>query len=105
MAVLESLNKDRAADIVEEMGPDAAADLLGDLPEAHSGAILQEMEPEERQQLTTLLEFGEHTAAGRMTTEYLTMPSSAEVGDVFEAIHKFEGEIETLTTIFVIGRE
>ena len=105
MAVVESLDSDRAADIVEEMGPDAAADLLGDLPAAHSGAILQEMEPEERQQLTTLLEFGEHTAAGRMTTEYLTMPGSAEVGDVFDAIRKFEGEVETLTTIFVIGPE
>src|SRR5438874_350073 len=63
VAILESLDSNRAADIVEEMGPDAAADLLGDLPEAHSGAILEEMEPEERQQLRTLLEFGEHTAA------------------------------------------
>ena len=105
VAVLESLDKDRAADIVEEMGPDAAADLLGDLPDAQSGAILQEMEPEERQQLTTLLEFGEHTAAGRMTTECLTMPATSHVGDVVEAIRRFEGEQETLTTIFVTGAE
>jgi Mg/Co/Ni transporter MgtE len=75
------------------------------MPEAQSGAILQEMEPEERQQLTTLLEFGEHTAAGRMTTECLTMPSTAQVGDVVEAIKQFEGEVETLTTIFVTGTE
>jgi CBS domain-containing protein len=105
VAVLESLDKDRAADIVEEMGPDAAADLLGDLPEAHSGAILQEMGPVERQQLTTLLEFGEHTAAGRMTTECLRMPATARVGDVVEAIRRFEGEVETLTTILVTGPE
>jgi CBS domain-containing protein len=105
VAILESLDKDRAADIVEEMGPDAAADVLGDLPEAASGAILQEMEPEERQQLTTLLEFGEHTAAGRMTTECLTMPATSVVGDVTGAIRRFEGELETLTTVFVIGTE
>jgi len=105
VAVLESLDKDRAADIVEEMGPDAAADLLGYMPEAQSGAILQEMEAEDRQQLTTLLEFGEHTAAGRMTTECLRMPTTAKVGDVIEAIRRFEGEVETLTTIFVTGAE
>ena len=105
VAVLASLNKDRAADIVEEMEPDAAADLLGDLPEAHSGAILQEMEPEGRQQLTTLLEFGEHTAAGRMTTECLTLPADARVGDVAEAIRRFHGDQETLTTVFVIGED
>ena len=105
VAVLESLDKNRAAGIVEEMGPDAAADLLGDLPEAQSGAILQEMAPEERQQLTTLLEFGEHTAAGRMTTECLRLPASAKVGDVVEAIRRFEGEVESLTTIFMTGGE
>ncbi|HEX4567097.1 MAG TPA: CBS domain-containing protein [Vicinamibacterales bacterium] len=105
VAVLASLDKDRAADIVEEMEPDAAADLLGDLPEAHSGAILQEMEPAERQHLTTLLEFGEHTAAGRMTTECLILPSDARVGDVAEAIRRFHGDQETLTTVFVIGDE
>src|SRR5690242_6478182 len=68
--IVESLDKDRAADIVEEMDPDAAADLLGDLPEEHSDKILEEMDPAERQEVTQLLEFGEHTAAGRMTTEY-----------------------------------
>ena len=31
------------------------------------------MEPEERQEVTQLLEFGEHTAAGRMTTEFIAV--------------------------------
>jgi Mg/Co/Ni transporter MgtE len=37
------------------------------------------MEPEERREVTQLLEFGEHTAAGRMTTEFISVsepPSS-----------------------------
>ena len=77
VSIVESLDKDRAADIVEEMDPDAAADLLGDLTEEHSGEILKEMEPEERQEVTQLLEFGEHTAAGRMTTEFIAVPETA----------------------------
>src|SRR5256712_10653781 len=68
VSVVESLDKDRAADIVGEMDPDAAADLLANLTEERSDAILEEMEPAERREVTQLLEFGEHTAAGRMTT-------------------------------------
>src|SRR5437773_1600256 len=81
VSIVESLDKDRAADIVEEMDPDAAADLLGELTEAQSGEILKEMEPEERQEVTQLLEFGEHTAAGRMTTEFVAVPDTASVDD------------------------
>jgi magnesium transporter len=101
VAILESLDSDRAADIVVEMGPDAAADLLGDLPEAHSGAILDEMEPAERQQLQTLLEFGEHTAAGRMTTEFLSMPADALADSVVDVLRTFEGGLEALAMIYL----
>ena len=101
-SILESLDKDRAADIVEEMGPDAAADLLGDMTEERSGEILEEMQPEERRDVTHLLEFEEHTAAGRMTTEYLALAGDATPDDAIEAIRRFEGGYEALATIFLI---
>jgi Mg/Co/Ni transporter MgtE len=85
------------------MHPDAAADLLGDLEEDRSGEILQEMEPEERQEVTQLLEFGEHTAAGRMTTEFLAVPDAALVDDAIEALETFEGGREALATIYLTG--
>jgi flagellar motility protein MotE (MotC chaperone)/sporulation protein YlmC with PRC-barrel domain len=101
--IVESLDSNRAADIVEEMDPDAAADLLGDLPEDRSGQILKEMEPEERQEVTQLLEFGEHTAAGRMTTEFLAVDETAVVDDAIEALKRFEGSREALATIYLTG--
>ena len=103
VSIVESLDKDRAADIVEEMDPDAAADLLGDLDEEHSDEILQEMEPEERHEVTQLLEFGEHTAAGRMTTEFISVPETAVVDDAIEALKPFEGSREALATIYLTG--
>ena len=87
----------------EEMDPDAAADLLGDLTEAHSDEILQEMEPEERQEVTQLLEFGEHTAAGRMTTEFIAVSETAVVDDAIEALKSFEGSAEAVATIYLTG--
>jgi Mg/Co/Ni transporter MgtE len=102
--VVESLDKDRAAHIVEEMDPDAAADLLGDLPEEQSGEILREMQPEERREVSQLLEFGEHTAAGRMTTEYIAIPETGVVDDAIEALKSFEGSSEAVATIYLTGQ-
>jgi CBS domain-containing protein/sporulation protein YlmC with PRC-barrel domain len=101
VSIVESLEADRAADIVEEMDPDAAADLLGELPEKRSGEILQEMQPAERQEVRQLLEFGEHTAAGRMTTEYVAMSDAALVSDAIETLKSFEGSREALVTVYL----
>jgi CBS domain-containing protein len=103
VSIVESLDKNRAADIVEEMDPDAAADLLGDLGEEQSGEILMEMQPEERREVTQLLEFHEHTAAGRMTTEFIAVPESGVVDDAIEALKTFEGSREALATIYLTG--
>jgi magnesium transporter len=103
LSIVESLDTDRAADIVEEMDPDAAADLLGDLPEEQSGEILKEMQPEERQEIAQLLEFGEHTAAGRMTTEFVAVAGTAVVDDAIDALKAFEGSREAVATIYLTG--
>jgi sporulation protein YlmC with PRC-barrel domain/CBS domain-containing protein len=103
VSIVESLDSNRAAAIVEEMDPDAAADLLGELPEDRSGEILQEMEPEERQEVTQLLEFSEHTAAGRMTTEFIAVNELGVVDDAIEALRHFEGSREAVATIYLLG--
>ena len=101
-SIVESLDSDRAADIVEEMDPDAAADLLGDLPAETSAEILEEMEPEQREEVSELLEFKENTAAGRMTTEYMAIDGKSTVHDAIEMLRRFEGGIESVSTIFLI---
>ncbi|HSM85341.1 MAG TPA: CBS domain-containing protein [Candidatus Limnocylindrales bacterium] len=99
--LMRSIDSEKAADIVEEMDPDAAADLLGDLPEETSEEILEEMEPEERQEVSELLAFEENTAAGRMTTEYLALPPEATVGDAIDKLRDFEGEAESISTLYL----
>jgi len=104
-SVVESLDSERAADIVEEMEPDAAADLLADLPEERTEEILVQMQPEERQEVADLLEFGENTAAGRMTTEYLALSFGATAHDAVEAMRSFEGRMESMSTIFLVDSQ
>ena len=103
VSIVESLDSDRAADIVNEMDPDAAADLLEKLPEDRSGEILKEMEPEERIEVVQLLEFGKNTAAGRMTTEFVSVPDNGTVTDAIEALKQFEGSREAVATIYLFN--
>jgi len=104
VSIVNSLDSDRAADIVEEMDPDAAADLLGDLPPERSEEILEEMEPEEREDVEELLEFEENTAAGRMTTDYMALSPKARVSDAVEMLKNFEGGLESMSTIYLVGQ-
>src|SRR5262249_8918528 len=58
----------------EEMAPDEAADVLGDLPPEKAEDLLELMEPEESEDVKELLGFPEHSAGGIMTTDYVAIP-------------------------------
>jgi CBS domain-containing protein/sporulation protein YlmC with PRC-barrel domain len=104
-SLIESLDSEQIAGIVEEMDPGAAADLLSELPDERSEAILEEMDPEERQDVEDLLEFSGNSAAGRMTTEYVALPATGIVDQAINALRDFEGDIETITDIYLLDEE
>jgi magnesium transporter len=104
-ALLQGLDSERAADILEEMDPGAAADVLAELSEEETEAILVEMEPEERHEVEELLEFSANSAAGRMTTDYVSSPKEATVADAVQALRDFEGDPDTITEIYLIGKD
>jgi magnesium transporter len=104
-SLIESLDSEQIAGIVEEMDPGAAADLLSELTDERSEAILEEMNPEERQEVEELLEFSGDSAAGRMTPEYVALPTTAIVDQAINALRDFEGDIETITDIYLLDEE
>ena len=104
-ALLEKLDEERIADIVEEMDPGAAADLLSELSQEKSDAILEEMEPEERQEVEELLEFDEDSAAGWMTTEFVSLGVDATVAEAVQALRSFDGDPESVTEIFLLDEK
>jgi len=104
-ALLEKLDEEKIADIVEEMDPGAAADLLAELSEEQSDAILEEMEPEERQEVEELLEFDENSAAGCMTTDFVSLDKEATVAQAVEALRAFDGDVESVTEIYLLDEK
>jgi CBS domain-containing protein/sporulation protein YlmC with PRC-barrel domain len=103
--LLQGLDSEHAADIIEEMDPGAAADVLGELSDEESVAILEEMEPEERQDVVELLEFEPDTAAGLMTTDFVSAPKDATAADAVRALREFEGDPDTITEIYLLGED
>jgi len=104
-SLLETLDEEKIADIVEEMDPGAAADLLAELPEDQSDAILEEMDPEERQEVEELLEFDEHSAAGCMTTDFVSLGMGATVAQAVQALRTFDGDPETVTEVYLLDEK
>jgi CBS domain-containing protein len=104
-SIVESLDPERAAEIVEEMDPDAAADLLDQLPAERSEEILEGMGPEEREEVEDLLEHGENTAAGRMTTEFLATTPETTAHDAISLLRNFEGGVESVATIYLVDAD
>jgi magnesium transporter len=104
-SLTESLDSEQVAGIVEEMDPAAAADFLAELPDERSEAILEEMDPEERQDVEELLEFSGDSAAGEMTTDYVSLSTGATADEAVTALNDFEGDLETLTHIFLIDED
>jgi sporulation protein YlmC with PRC-barrel domain/CBS domain-containing protein len=103
--LLQRIDSERAADIIEEMDPGAAADVLAELSQEESEKILEEMEPEERQDVEELLEFSAETAAGRMTTDFISVPRDSTVAAAVEAMRQFEGDPNTITEIYLLDDE
>jgi Mg/Co/Ni transporter MgtE len=61
------------------------------------------MEPEEREEVSQLLEFPEHTAAGRMTTEFLAVADTEFVEAAVDALRAFEGGYLAVSTVYLTG--
>jgi len=71
--VLESLTSAEISNLVGEMAPDDAADILGDLPNAQSSEILDLMDKEDSAHVRRLLNYPDDTAGGIMTTDIIAV--------------------------------
>jgi len=84
------MEPERAADILEEMGPDEAADLLADLPEQKTQHFLELMEDEDADDVRRLLAYPEDSAGGIMTTEFATVPEGLTAGQALDYLRHSE---------------
>ena len=71
----------RAAEILEEMDPDDAADLLFELDDQKADVLLELMDPEESAPVRRLMSFSPDTVGALMTTEPLILDAQTTVAE------------------------
>jgi magnesium transporter len=99
--ILEALEPEKAADILEEMGPDEAADLVADLSEERQEQLLGLMEPEEASDVRELLAYGEETAGGLMTTDFITVTPEMTAEAVIERLRELHPDADQVYYLYV----
>ena len=99
--LLEALTPERAADILEEMGPDEAADLMADLSDERQEELLGLMQPEEASDVRELLAYGEETAGGLMTTDYITVRLEETAQEVIDQLRELHPDADHVYYLYV----
>jgi CBS domain-containing protein len=103
--ILEDLEPGRAADILEEMDPDEAADLVADLSDESRVEILGLMEKEDADEVQELMTYGEETAGGIMTTEFVAVPATLTAAQTIDRLRELEPDAETIYYVYVTDEE
>lgn len=99
--ILASLADERAADILEEMDPDDAADLLAELPAAERERLILLMEPGEAAPVRRLLNYGDNTAGGLMTSEPIILSPDATIAEALARVRNPDVSPALATQVYV----
>jgi magnesium transporter len=103
--ILGDMDEERAADILEWMSPDEAADVLGDLPEDKAEELLGLMEGEEQADVAELLPYADDTAGGLMTTEFVTLPRELTVSEALARLREMAETPNMIYYLYVVAEE
>lgn len=104
--VMTRLDDAASVAVLSEMSADDRVDLLQELPEAQRVELLahlEKSEPEIAEEVRELQAYGEDTAGGLMTTEFVALPPDMRCDAAIEEIRRLsrEGEAETIYYIYV----
>jgi magnesium transporter len=105
VAALQNMDEELAADILEEMGADEAADVLGDMGKAYRDELLGRMDADDREEVKELLEYGDETAGGLMTNEYVAIKQDLTAQETIDTLRELEPEAEMIYYVYVIDKD
>jgi magnesium transporter len=104
-AILRTLSRADAAELLGGMDPDDAADVVERLPEAEAREILVQMRPEDASELRTLSSYPPESAGGIMTPAFVAVTADATAAEAISAIRRLVDEAETVNYIYVVDAD
>lgn len=101
--LVEKVDDERLADLLDELPMDDAAEFLQDLPENISDRLIDLMEPEEAEEVRELLAYEEETAGRLMTRDVAALRRHWTVAETLDYLRALENA-ETLHYLYVVDR-
>ena len=103
--LIEGLDLNNVVALIERMPADEATDLMQSLSTRDAERIMNQLSTKKARELGELMEHEQDSAGGLMTTEYMTLTSSMNVGEAIDHLRKFGARAETLYSAFVVDEE
>jgi magnesium transporter len=100
--ILFELPRPFGARLLAGMSADRAADVLRDLEPPPRAELLAALDADVAQALRKLMSYPPHTAGSIMTTEFVSLPATATVGETLQHIRAVERTRETVYAIFLL---
>jgi CBS domain-containing protein/sporulation protein YlmC with PRC-barrel domain len=99
--LVEDLDLERFARVLDEMEADDAADLLGEFSASRQAELLDEMDPEEAEPVRRLLTYEPDTAGGLMTPEPVILGPQATVAEALARLRNPDLPVTVAAQVFV----
>ncbi|MCP4600540.1 MAG: magnesium transporter [Proteobacteria bacterium] len=101
--LLNEISLQRAVALLHEMSGDDRADILGALDEDLAGKIMTAMPDEESDEVADLLRYGESTAGGIMSPDFLAISEDVTAGDAIGIVQD-SPDVEMAFYIYVVNK-
>ena len=102
---ITSLSELDAADIIDNLMSDDAADLLEEMPANVVKKLLASASPDTRRDINYLLRYPEDSAGSIMTVEYMDFKEDYTVADAIAKIRKTGMDSETINICYVLDKK
>ena len=100
--IITSMSEKEAANIIDNLMADDAADLMEEMPANIVKKLLANASPETRRDINHLLRYPEDSAGSIMTVEYVDLKENLTVEEAIERIRKVGVDSETINVCYVL---
>ena len=100
--IITSLSDREAANVIDNLMADDAADLLEEMPANVVDKLLENAKPDTRQAINQLLRYPEDSAGSIMTVEYVALKEDMTIAQAIERIRSVGLDSETINICYVL---
>jgi magnesium transporter len=103
--MVEGINREKMAKLIEEMSHDDRAELLRRLRPRVAEQLLRLVDEAERRDIANLVKYQENTAGALMTTDYAWLPENVTVSEALDRLRLQAPDKETIYYVYVLDNQ